>query len=127
MSSNGEVSVPLPGGPERRQAPRRPDGRIARLFPCTERGFGRSQRACIKDLSDTGVGLTCLGELAVGSQFILRVERHTGPPQMRLYRVVRSRPAGGACEIGAAFVKLLRAKDAPESPGAINPSAINRV
>jgi hypothetical protein len=119
MTSNGEVPVPPSGEPERRQAPRTPDGKIARLFPCTDRGFGRSQQACINNLSETGVGLTCLGELAVGSQFILRIELHAGPPQMRLYRVDRSRPVNDACEIGAEFVKLLLGKDAPESPGAI--------
>jgi hypothetical protein len=86
------------GGGARTRKPRQ-----VLLYPCKPEGLARPIRAAISDMSPTGLGLTCLGRLAVGSRFVLRVNQGTGSPLLQVFHVTRCRDAGGACLIGAVF------------------------
>ncbi len=106
--SDTERSTPIETnswGAERRRSERVPCERYAMVFPLHDATPERFQRACIIARSDTGVGITCLHELPVGARFILRYDE--GRPEPRLFRVVQSRFAGGACLIGAELIRDL--------------------
>jgi hypothetical protein len=86
------------GGGTRTRKPRQ-----VLVYPCKPEGLARPIRAAITDVSPTGLGLTCLGRLEVGSRFVLRVNQGNGAPLLQVFHVTRSRDAGGACLIGAVF------------------------
>jgi hypothetical protein len=92
-------------GPERRKSERVACERYALVFPLEDATPDRFQRACITSRSDTGVAITCVHELPVGTRFILRYDE--GRPEPKLYTVVQTRIAGGACLIGAALIRSL--------------------
>ena len=93
-----------PGGAERREGGRVTRPRQVAVYPCHAQGLGRPVRASLTDASPTSIGLVCLGRMPVGDRFVLRLERSGGPPTLQVYKVVRSRDAGGgACMIGAEF------------------------
>ena len=94
-----------PGGAERRDGGRVTRPRQVAVYPCHAQGLGRPIRASLTDASPTSIGLVCLGRMPVGDRFVLRLERAGGgPPTLQVYKVVRSRDAGGgACMIGAEF------------------------
>lgn len=92
-------------GPERRKSERVACERYALVFPLQDATPERFQRACITSRSDTGVAITCVHELPLGTRFILRYDE--GRPEPRLYSVVQTRVVGGACLIGAALIRSL--------------------
>ena len=93
-----------PGGAERREGGRVTRPRQIAVYPYHAQGLGRPIRASLTDASPTSIGLVCLGRMPVGDRFVLRLERSGGPPALQVYKVVRSRDAGGgACMIGAEF------------------------
>jgi hypothetical protein len=81
------------------------------IYPCRAEGLGRPVRASISDLSNTGIGLVCLGRLEVGSTFVMKMMQAStgaggagGTPLLQVYRVTRCRDAGGAASlIGALY------------------------
>jgi hypothetical protein len=81
------------------------------IYPCRAEGLGRPVRASISDLSNTGLGLVCLGRLEVGSKFVMKMMQANtgaggagGTPLLQVYRVTRCREAGGAASmIGALY------------------------
>ena len=99
------ISATPYAGIERRSSSRSACERYALVFPLNDATPERFQRALITARSDGGVGITCVHELPVGSRFILRYDEGRAEP--RLYRVVHSRIAGGACLIGAALIREL--------------------
>jgi hypothetical protein len=93
-----------PGGKERRDGGRVTQPRQVAVYPCHAQGLGRPIRASLTDASPTSIGLVCLGLLPVGTRFVLRIERPSGPPTLQVYQVIRSRDAGGGASlIGAQF------------------------
>ncbi|HEV2296531.1 MAG TPA: PilZ domain-containing protein [Tepidisphaeraceae bacterium] len=93
-----------PGGMERREDGRVPRPRQVKVYPCRAQGLGRPFRASLTDASPTSIGLTCLGRLAMGAKFVLRLNQPSGPPLLQVYHVVRCRDAGGGASlIGAQF------------------------
>lgn len=93
-----------PGGMERREGGRVPQPRQVEIYPCLAGGLGRPIRASLTDASATSIGLTCLGRLRMGAQFVLRLNQLSGPPMLQVYHVVRCRDAGGGASlIGAQF------------------------
>lgn len=93
-----------PGGQERRDGGRVAQPRQVAIYPCHAEGLGRPIRASLTDASPTSIGLTCLGRLPLGMQFVLRLDRPSGPPMLQVYHVVRCREAGGGASlIGAQF------------------------
>ena len=102
-SSNSKPQSPV--GYERREE----GGRVMQptqvlVYPCRPEGLGRPLRASINDLSSTGLGLVCLGRLAVGSRFVMRMGQPNGAPLLQVYHVIRCRDAGGGASlIGALF------------------------
>lgn len=91
-------------GSERRKAVRASQARQVVIYPCKSEGLGRAIRCSMTDQSSTGVGLACLGSMAVGTKFVLRIDQPAGPPQLLVHHVVRCRDAGGgACQVGAQF------------------------
>ena len=99
-------SAPTPANCRREKRFPRVKGDV--IFPCVEGKLGPSIPASIVDLSDGGIGLTCLGDLPEGSHFVLRLEPPKGAPRLQLFEVVRARRAGGASTIGARFVRDLK-------------------
>jgi hypothetical protein len=101
------VADELPWGFDRRVTgggTRSPRPRQVTVYPCRPEGLARPIRASVCDASPTGIGLTCLGRLAVGSRFVLRIAQGNGTPLLQVYHVTRCRDAGGgACQIGAVF------------------------
>jgi hypothetical protein len=96
----------LPWGFDRRATgggPRAPQPRQVLVYPCRPEGLARPIRASITDASPTGIGLTCLGRLEVGSRFVLRLDQPGRPPSLQVFHVIRCREAGGASLVGAVF------------------------
>ena len=96
-----------PGGADRRDGGRVPRPQQVAIYPCHPAGLGRPIRASLTDASPTSIGLTCLGNVPVGSYFVLRVDQPSGPALLQVYRVVRCRAAGaGASMIGAEYDRV---------------------
>lgn len=93
-----------PGGAERREGGRVSQPKQVAIYPCRAEGLGRPIRASLTDASPTSIGLTCLGRLPMATQFVMRLDRPTGPPVLQVYHVVRCRDAGGGASlVGAQF------------------------
>ena len=99
-----EGPAAAPEGKERRDGGRVTQPRQVAVYPCHAQGLGRPIRASLTDASQTSIGLVCLGRMPIGDRFVLRLARAGGPPTLQVYKVVRSRDAGGgACMIGAEY------------------------
>ena len=106
MSHKRKPSGPqvAPGGVDRREGGRVLRPREVAIYPCTPSGLGRPIRASLTDASPSSIGFTCLGQLEMGAQFVLRLNRASGPPTLQVYHVVRCRDAGGGASlVGATF------------------------
>lgn len=114
-----------PGGQERREGGRVAQPRQVAVYPCRAEGLGRPIRASLTDASPTSIGLTCLGRLPMGMQFVLRLDRPHGPPMLQVYHVVRCREAGGGASlIGAQYDhEFAGACAIPERAGAVGAAA----
>ncbi len=96
-----------PGGTDRREVSRVPQPRQVAIYPCSAARVGRPIRASLTDVSETSIGLTCLGKVPMGTHFVLRLDQPSGPPLLQVYHVVRCRDAGGGASlVGAQFDHL---------------------
>ena len=119
-------TMPPPAGFERRGG----NGRVTQprqvlIYPCKPEGLGRAMRASISDLSSNGIGLVCLGQLSVGSKFVMRMNQPStgagggavgGAPLLQVYRVTRCRDGGAASMIGALYDSPFNGVS-PSTPG----------
>lgn len=89
-------------GPEHRRSPRELAAGIACIQVCREDGtLGSPIPACVRDISNSGLGILQSGCLRPGEQFVLRL---LGDAGRLLYRVVHCRGEAWGFSTGAELV-----------------------